>query len=112
MINFFIKMSKKNLIKIAALAAVTLSVIAAKGKEDKAEKVKVLHKGKVITISANALNSHLKHGDELMVFHEGEWITQTELDAILAEHQEYQDATAEDEEFEGDEDFEEDAEEL
>ncbi|WP_139958030.1 hypothetical protein [Flavicella sediminum] len=105
-------MNKKNILKAAALATVTLSVIALKGNDEGGEKVKLLHKGKVITVSGNALKAHLKHGDELLVFHEGAWITQTELDAIIVANQEYQDTTAEDEELEGDEDFEEDVEEL
>mgnify|MGYP000386228532 CR=1 FL=1 len=81
-------MNKKNLLKAAALTAVTLSVIAAKGNEDVGEKVKVLHKGRVISVSVNALDAHLGHGDELLLLFEGDWITESEYEAIITAREE------------------------
>ncbi|MFC2109478.1 hypothetical protein ACFLRU_05985 [Bacteroidota bacterium] len=107
-------MSKKNMLKAAALAAVTLSVIAAKGNDEVGEKVKVLHNGHVITVSGKALDAHLNHGDELMVFHEGEWITQSQYDAAMAEledlaalEKDYEEVGAESADVEGEGDEEE-----
>ncbi|MFH1001109.1 MAG: hypothetical protein V1783_09745 [Bacteroidota bacterium] len=95
-------MKKYSFIAIASLLAASFTVSAAK-----APKVKIMHNGHVIEISQNAFQSHLKHGDDLMVFYNGVWITSSEYQYLT-----YQDATAEDEEFEGDEDSTEDAEEL
>jgi hypothetical protein len=81
-------MDKKKLLKTTALAAVTMSLIAAGSFDEKGEKVNIMHKGKIISVSSNALQAHLNHGDEIMMLHEGEWITQAELDAINAEMEE------------------------
>lgn len=111
---------KKSTAFVAAIFAVSSSVIAGNG-----NKVKVQHNGNVIEVSENALQAHLNHGDAKMVMYEGSWITEAEYAAILAaeaaalaemefteaesnmndlvsEYQQYQDATVEEETGAGD----------
>lgn len=107
-------MKKRNLLAAAAIVVGGLTANA-----QKADKVTISHKGKIIKVSVKALNAHLKHGDEIMVFHDGEWLTETEyteaqsnVNDLVDEYQQYQDATAEDEEFEDEDEGFEDYEEL
>lgn len=105
-------------IKKTILAATILAGAGAVAVTAGGEKVKIMHNGHVIEVSANAVNAHLNHGDEIMVSYEGELITESEHAQILedlalaAEYQQYQDATAEDEQFEDEEEDGEDADEL
>ena len=46
-------MDKKKLLKAAALAAVTMSLIAAGNMEEKGNKVTIMHKGKIISVGKN-----------------------------------------------------------
>lgn len=101
-------MKKKEILLTAALLTGVISFAGGKG-----DKVNVRHNGNVISVSANALAAHLAHGDE-QVFQgeDGEWYTQEEMDEmefteaesnmndLVSEYQQYQDATAEDEQFE------------
>ena len=94
-------MKKKEILLAAALLTGVISFAGGKG-----DKVNVRHNGKVISISANALAAHLAHGDEeVLQGEDGEWYT-------ASEYQQYQDATAEDEEFEDNEDSGDEADEL
>lgn len=105
--------------KTHLLAAAAIVVGGLTANAQKAEKVTISHKGKIIKVSVKALDAHLGHGDEIMVLHNGEWVTETEytdaqsnVEDLVDEYQQYQDATAEDEEFESDEDDFEESEEL
>ncbi|MBC35097.1 MAG: hypothetical protein CL663_03510 [Bacteroidetes bacterium] len=71
-------------------------------------KVLIMHKGKVKSISSKALKAPLKHGDELMVLHEGQWITASEYESILtALEKDYEEVGAESADVDGEEDVEE-----
>ena len=107
-------MKKRNLLAAAAIVVGGLTANA-----QKADKVTISHKGRIIEVSVNALGAHLGHGDEIMVLHNGEWMTEAEftdaesnMNDLVDEYQQYQDATAEDEEFEDEDEGFEDYEEL
>ena len=104
-INQLIMTIKKTILAATILAGAV--AVTAGG-----EKVKIMHNGRVIEVSANAVNAHLNHGDEIMVLFEGEWMTESNMNDLVAEYQQYQDATAEDEQFEDEEEDGEDADEL
>lgn len=94
---------KKTILGASLVAVSAASLIALGG----GEKVKIMHKGQVIEVSANAVDAHLGHGDELMVEHNDVWMTMSEFDAFMEaesnmndlvdEYQQYQDATVEEE---------------
>ncbi len=111
-------MKKKEILLTAALLTGVISFAGGKG-----DKVNVRHNGNVISVSSSALAAHLAHGDEQVFDIDGEWLTQEEIDArgegmdemefteaesnmndLVSEYQQYQDATAEDEQFEDSED--------
>ena len=82
----------KKLLIIAALMICFTGVYA------KSEKVKIMHHGKILNISINALQAHLNHpGDEIMILFQGEWVTESQYIILYAEYQQYQDATVEEE---------------
>ena len=71
---------KKKLV-FASLLSLSLVSLAGKGGS---EKVTIRHNGKVITVSENALQAHLNHGDDILINVDGAWLTQAEYDVILA----------------------------
>lgn len=88
-------MKKTSLLAITAVVAASFSANAGGGK------VKIRHDGKMIEVSASALKAHINHGDVQLFAFRGLFLPKVQIDAIIAsEYQQYQDATAEDEEFE------------
>lgn len=70
---------KKVVLMLAAVTAISLSVNAGDGK------VHIMHNGHMIEVSQSALQAHLNHGDELMVLYQGNWITQSQYNAIISQ---------------------------
>lgn len=90
--------------KTKSLLAITAIVTASFAANATGDKVKINHKGKMINVSENALEAHLDHGDVQLFAFRGSFLSQTQINAILSsEYQQYQDATAEDEEWEANE---------
>ena len=72
------------------------------------EKVTIRHNGKIICISPSALSAHLAHGDAIMVYYQGEWITQDQnREELAALEKDYEEVGAESADVEGEEDEEE-----
>lgn len=92
--------------KLVLTVAMFLTILAAQAK---GEKVKILHDGKVIEISVNALEAHLAHGDEVLVLYNDEWITESEYNNIhlAALEKDYEEVTADSADAEGEEENEE-----
>jgi hypothetical protein len=102
---------KKTIFTVAGLFA----FIAVNAQTSNEKKVNVLHNGIMLSVSENAVDAHVNHGCAIMVLHNGAWMTEAEYTAIMetefteaesnmndlvSEYQQYQDAIAEDEEFE------------
>lgn len=79
----------------------------------KGEKVTILHKGKVISVSINALKAHLGHGDHLLIFYNDQWMTEEEYletkerEDLADLEKDYEEVGAESADVEGEEDVEE-----
>ena len=91
-------MKKTSLLAITAVVAASFTANAAGGK------VKIKHNGKMLEVSASALQAHIDHGDVQLFSFRDKFLPQAEIDAILAAeyqlisvYQQYQDATVEEE---------------
>lgn len=102
--------------KVVLSASLLVAVLAANAG---GEKVKIMHNGHVIEVSVNALPAHLDHGDEIMILHNGEWLTESEYKAAIEKEEnearedlqnlekDYEEVGAESADVEGEEDVEE-----
>lgn len=97
---------KKLTLLVCAIAISTFGFAGGNGK--KAGKVQVIHNGKVITINENALKAHLAMGDVLVEEEPDFTEAESNMNDLVSEYQQYQDATVEEEgEFNDDEEFDE-----
>jgi hypothetical protein len=93
-----LKMKKIILLAIAAVVTASFTANAAGGK------VKIRHNGKMLEVSASALQAHINHGDVQLFAYKGSFLSQAEINADLAAiEQEFVDNPRDDYEFDEEE---------